>query len=263
MDGLTSATGELAAAIAAARLAGDLLRQMFGKATGIRQKSPMEIVTEVDLQAEALIADRLRGSFPDYGFIGEEGGTSTFPVSASWIVDPIDGTTNFAHGYPVFSVSIALEVSGETVLGVVYNPVLDEMFSAEKGKGAYLNGERIHISEVRELRGALVASGFPYDAWTNPADNLAGWGKIVKRALSARCDGCASLDLCHVAAGCLDAYWEIDLEVWDYAAGALIVREAGGVVTSVSGELNHPRRRDILASNGHLHREMVLALRPD
>jgi len=261
VDGLKPLSGELDAAIAAARLAGDLLRQNFGKETQVRQKSPMEIVTEVDLQAQSLIAGHLHGIFPDYGFIGEEGSASPLLVSASWIVDPIDGTTNFAHGYPLFAVSIALEVSGEIMLGVVYNPVLDEMYVAEKGTGAYLNGMRIHVSEVRELRGALVASGFPYDAWTNPADNLSGWEQIVKRALSARCDGVASLDLCHVAAGRLDAYWEIDLEVWDYAAGALIVREAGGVVTSVSGAPCGTRQRDILASNGRLHQEMVLALR--
>lgn len=256
-------SGELEAAIAAARLAGDYLRRNFGKSTQVRQKSPMEIVTEADLQAQSLIASHLHGKYPDYGFLGEEGNASPLPVSASWIVDPLDGTTNFAHGYPLFSVSIALEISGEIMLGVVYNPVLDEIFVAEKGEGAFLNGERIHVSEVRDLRSALVASGFPYDVWTNSADNLTGWGKIVKRALSARCDGSASLDLCHVAAGRLDAFWEIDLEVWDYAAGALIVREAGGVVTSVSGEPSSTRQRDILASNGHLHREMVLALRQD
>jgi myo-inositol-1(or 4)-monophosphatase len=202
----------------------------------------------------------LRADFPTYGFIGEEGSGTSSPQGTNWIVDPVDGTTNYAKGYPFFAVSIALEVDREIVLAVVYNPVLDECFSAEKGRGANLNGKPLKVSDVGELDHALVASGFPYDSWTNPVDNLAGWGRLVKRALSVRCDGAASLELCHIAAGRLDAYWEIDLEIWDMAAGALIVREAGGAVTSVSGQELNLQQRDVLATNGRLHPDILLVL---
>jgi myo-inositol-1(or 4)-monophosphatase len=253
---------ELETAVLAARLAGELLRQNRGRIGQVRHKSPMEIVTDIDLQAEALIAERLQAAFPDFSFLGEEGTGGNTNRASYWIVDPIDGTTNFARGYPAFAVSIALEVSKEIVLGVVYNPILDELFVAEKGKGATLNGNHLQVSGVQDLNRAVVASGFPYDAWTSAADNLDGWGKLVKRAFSMRSDGVAALDLCHVAAGRLDAYWEIDLAPWDMAAGALIVHEAGGKITTVSGEPFNAYLRNILATNGRLHPEMLNLLRP-
>jgi myo-inositol-1(or 4)-monophosphatase len=219
--------------------------------TLVRHKSPIEIVTEVDLQAEHLIARQLKLAFPGYAFLGEEGSQSwaSDREAARWIVDPIDGTTNFSRGYPLYAVSIALERQGQVVLGVVYNPVLDECFAAELGTSATLNGEPLQVSATSVLAQAVVASGFPYDAWSNPVDNLAAWGRVLKRVHSPRCDGSAALDLCHVAAGRLDAYWEIDLEPWDMAAGALIVQEAGGLVTAVSGEAFGPFQRSVLASN--------------
>jgi myo-inositol-1(or 4)-monophosphatase len=253
---------ELDTVVRVALLAGQLLRQHVGQVTLVRHKSPIEIVTEVDLQAEHLIARQLKVAFPGYGFLGEEGSQSwaSDREAARWIVDPIDGTTNFSRGYPLYAISIALERQGQVVLGVVYNPVLDECFAAELGDGATLNGEPLHVSATPVLAQAVVASGFPYDSWSNPTDNLAAWGRVLKRVHSPRCDGSATLDLCHVAAGRLDAYWEIDLEPWDMAAGALIVQEAGGLVTAVSGEAFDPFQRSVLASNRLLHPELLSLL---
>jgi myo-inositol-1(or 4)-monophosphatase len=251
---------ELETAILAARQAGELLRGNQNQFAHFRHKSAMEIVTDLDLQAEALIAERLAAAFPNYGFVGEEGTGARSESGRNWIVDPIDGTMNFVRGYPAFAVSIALEQNREILVGAVYNPVLDELFTAEKGKGAALNGAPLRASAVREINQALVASGFPYDAWTLAADNVAGWGKLVKRALSMRSDGVAALDLCYVAAGRLDAYWEIDLAPWDMAAGAIVVQEAGGMVTTVSGEPFTLSERSILETNGQLHPAMLRIL---
>ncbi len=252
---------ELETAIHAARAAGQLLRDSYQLPHDIRYKGSINIVTDVDRASEHLIYDVLQRAFPDYGFLGEESVATRACGEGIWIVDPIDGTTNYARSYPLFSVSIALEKTGRTVLGVVYNPVLDELFTAEVGGGAYLNGKPIHVSETGELGKALVASGFPYDAWTNPVDNGAEWWRFVKSTVSVRCDGSASLDLCHVAAGRVDGYWEIDLEAWDMAAGALIVQEAGGTVTLTSGAPYTPYMRSVLADNGKIHTAMLALLK--
>lgn len=247
----------LTVAIRAARLAGDFLRQNFGKPLHIDFKGPINPVTEVDRQAQTLIINTLQKAFPTYGVLSEEGLDNLVSGQPRWIIDPLDGTTNYAHGYRLFAVSIALEVSGEVELGVVYNPLADELFVAERGKGARLNHRPIHVSNCSELGKAVVASGFPYDMWDNPADNLAEWGRIVKRVLSVRCDGSATLDLCHVAAGRLDAFWELDLDPWDLAAGVLIIREAGGVVTDLNGAPFRLPQRSFLASNGLLHQDLL------
>ncbi len=254
---------ELTAAVQAARQAGRLLRENFARQHQIMYKGVIDMVTEMDQKAEALITTSLRQSFPDYGFLGEEGSRAEGNGEARWIIDPIDGTTNYAHGYPFFAVSIALEVQGEITVGVVHNPMLDELFTAQKGKGAFLNGEAIHVTSTADIARALLASGFPYDVWTNPVNNSRQWEKAIRSATSVRCDGAASIDLAYVAAGRIDGYWELDLEAWDMAAGVLLVQEAGGHVSQCSGEDFSINQRNVLASNGPLHPALRTLLNDD
>jgi myo-inositol-1(or 4)-monophosphatase len=211
----------------------------------------------MDRESERMVTEILRQSFPEYGILGEEGSKSTAPYSCRWIIDPLDGTTNYTYGYPLFGVSIALEKHGEITLGVVYNPLLDELFTAEKGGGAYLNGTSIHVTDTDELGKSLLASGFPYDVRSSSRNNCKEWEILIKKTISIRCDGSASLDLCHTACGRLDGYWELDLEAWDMAAGALIVQEAGGLVTQVDGTPFNHMQRNVLATNGHLHQLLL------
>ncbi|NMC80795.1 MAG: inositol monophosphatase [Chloroflexi bacterium] len=254
---------ELTAAVQAARQAGRLLRENFARQHQIMYKGVIDLVTEMDQEAEALITTSLRQSFPDYGFLGEEGSRAEGNGKACWIIDPIDGTTNYAHGYPFFAVSIALEVQGEITVGVVYNPMLDELFTAQKGKGAFLNGEAIRVTSTADIARALLASGFPYDVWTNPINNCRQWEKAIRRTISVRCDGAASIDLAYVAAGRIDGYWELDLEAWDMAAGVLLVQEAGGRVSQCFGEDFSINQRNVLASNGSLHPALRTLLNDD
>lgn len=254
-------SSELETAIAAARAAGKLLHERLDTDHQVRHKGPADIVTEMDKQAEDLISQLLREAFPNYGLVGEEGGEQFVSDSPRWVIDPLDGTVNYSRGYPFFSVSIALERDGEIVVGVVYNPILDELFTAEKGGGATLNGRSIHVSTTALLKESILASGFPYDVWTNDKDNSREWRGFLKRALSLRCDASAALDLCHVATGRIDAHWELELGPWDMAAGALLVQEAGGIVTQVNGDPFDPYGRGILASNGHIHAEMLAVLK--
>jgi myo-inositol-1(or 4)-monophosphatase len=253
-------TSELEAAITAARAAGQLLLERLGTTYQVSHKGPADLVTEIDHQAQDLIASKLQEAFPTYGLIGEEGNEPVLSDGPRWIVDPLDGTVNYVRGYPFFAVSIALERDGELAVGVVYNPILDELFVAEKGKGASLNGSPIQVSSTTRLEESVLASGFPYEVWINDDDNSREWRRFLKRALSMRCDGCAALDLCHVAMGRLDGHWELELGPWDMAAGALVVQEAGGSVTQVTGEPFSPYGRGVLASNGHLHAEMLAVL---
>ncbi len=251
---------ELTLATQAARAAGELLAEQFRKPHQIRYKGAANLVTEMDQQAEELIRDLLSRARPDVPILGEEGGGQRASAPLRWVVDPLDGTTNYAHGYPFFAVSIALVQAQEVVVGVVYNPVLDELFAARRRGGATLNGQPIQVSQTEELGRSLLASGFPYDAWTSPRDNGAEWHRFLKRVVSLRSDGAAALDLCHVAAGRIDGYWELVLEPWDMAAGALIVEEAGGRVTQVDGAPFRLDRPSVLASNGRLHEAMVVVL---
>jgi len=248
-------------AILAAKKAGQYQKEKFRSSFQVREKSPANLVTEVDIQSEKIILEILTGNHPEIGVLTEEQSVVEDQIhSERWIIDPLDGTTNFAHGYPLFGVSIALEKNNRVELGVVYIPMLDELFVAEKGKGAYRNGEPICVSQTNNLQQSLLGSGFPYDAWTNADDNTQEWRTLIKSVVSCRCDGSAAIDLCYVAAGILDGYWELDLEAWDMAAGALMVTEAGGRVTLPDGKNFTPFQRGVLASNGRIHDAMLAKL---
>ena len=199
--------------------------------------------------------------FPDDEVISEEK-TNVYEAGKNrWIVDPLDGTTNYAHGYPFFCTSIAYEVDGEIIVGVVYNPIMDELFLARKGEGSFFNGEKLGVSTIKEMKQALLVTGFPYDVATNPKNNLNHWSAFMTRAQALRRDGSAGLNLSYVAAGRFDAFWEVKLSPWDMAAGALIVREAGGIVTSLSGGAFSLYEGGVLASNGLIHKQMLDVIR--
>lgn len=247
-------------AIDAARRAGTLLRAELGGARRIQHKGVINIVTEMDQRAEALIVDQLRAAFPDHAILAEEGGATAGTAPFRWHIDPLDGTTNYAHGIPLYAVSVALERSGVVELGVVYDPSHEELFVAERAQGATLNGEPIRVSACTRLDQALLVTGFPYDIRTTADTNLPEYAALSLRTLAVRRFGSAALDLAYVAAGRLEGFWELTLGPWDMAAGGLIVQEAGGRVTDVRGG---PWRLDgpgVLASNGHLHAEVLATL---
>ncbi len=246
-------------AIAAARDAGRILSEGYGNVQQITFKGEVDIVTDVDEMSERLIVGRIHEHFPDHRILGEESGSSQSPDSGSsyrWIIDPLDGTTNFAHGYPFFCVSIGLEVDNELQLGVVYAPVFDELFLAERGQGAFLNGRRISVSTTDRLIRSLLSTGFNYDR-DLARENLSHWERFTMRTQALRRDGSSALNLCYVAAGRFDGYWEIGLKPWDLAAGSLMVQEAGGNVTNFRDEPHQLTHRDLLSSNGTLHSAML------
>ena len=247
----------LARATELARKAGDLQRSKIWQPFTIEHKGEIDLVTEVDRACEDLLVGGLRQSFPGHDFLAEE---NLYPATGSrykWIIDPLDGTTNFAHGFPWFAVSIGLEVEGEIVLGVVYHTMMDELFTALKGEGAYLNGQRLRVSSRQPLRSSLLASGFPYDSATDRENNFAHFVNFQMNARGIRRAGAAALDLAYVAAGRFDGFWEAKLKPWDVAAGQLLVREAGGAVTGFDGEGYSVYSHRIVASNGLIHDEMV------
>jgi len=250
-------TSELEAALSAAKEAGEMLRKGFGWQHSVRYKGEVDLVTEVDEQAEQVIREILLGAFPAHGMLAEEGGAHAGEEDVRWIVDPLDGTTNYAHGLPIFCVSIALEKASEVVLGVVHDPMRGETYVAERGGGATLNGEPTKVSDTDEPIRALIATGFPYDRAQMP-ETLELFGRFTMLTQSTRRLGSAALDLwCYVAAGRLDGYYERGQWPWDIAAGRLILEEAGGKVTDYrAGELNR-EDGDIVASNGHLHPAMT------
>ena len=247
---------ELEAALEAARSAGDVLREGFGSRHRVRYKGEVDIVTETDERSEEVIKDTLLGAYPSYGMLAEEGGETTGEDDACWIVDPLDGTTNYAHGLPTFAVSIALEKAGDVVLGVVHDPMRGETFVAERGRGARLNDESVGVSETDELVRALVVTGFPYDREEVPAA-LDLFGRLSMRTQSMRRLGSAALDLCYVAAGRLDAYYERGGYAWDFAAGSLILEEAGGKLSDYEGRPFEIRGKEVVASNGPLHSRLI------
>jgi myo-inositol-1(or 4)-monophosphatase len=251
----------LSAALDAARGAGRLLQEALGGPRRIRHKrSVVDLVTEMDQRAEAFIVKRLLDEFPDHAILAEEGGATDGRSEYRWLIDPLDGTGNYAHGLPIFAVSVALERAGVVELGVGYDPSRDECFVAERGRGATLNGDPIRVSGVETLDQALLVTGFPYDIRTTAETNLPEYAALSVSAQAVRRFGSAVLDLCYVACGRLDGYWEFSLGAWDMAAGGLIVQEAGGRVTNVHGGPWRLEGPGILASNGAVHDAVLSAL---
>jgi myo-inositol-1(or 4)-monophosphatase len=244
-----------------ARGAGKILRENYGKRQSIHYKGEINLVTDVDRQSEAYIFERIRSAFPDHGILSEESSELRSPSSYRWVIDPLDGTTNYAHNYPCFCVSVALERNGELLAGAVFDPLLSESFTASAGGGAFLNGERIRVSETEILRRSLLSTGFAYDVKQSSDNNLDLFREFVLAGQAIRRDGSAALDLCYLACGRFDGFWELKLSPWDTAAGLLILREAEGVATRLDGSPYDIRQPDILASNGRIHEQMMEVIR--
>ncbi len=254
-----------APASAIALEAGALLRNYYSRGVATEYKGDVDLVTEADRASEKLIGERLHALFPEHGVYGEEGTRSNMDCEYRWYIDPLDGTTNFAHTFPVFCVSMGLErrtpslaasQDGELIAGIVYDPLRDELFTTEKGKGAYLNGARIHVSRAAELSEALLATGFPSrKRHDNP--NIHFYQEFTLRSHGVRRAGSAALDLAYTACGRVDAYWEFNLNPWDTSAGALLVREAGGSMTTFDGSPFRLDSREVLATNGFLRDELL------
>lgn len=243
-------------ALQAAEAGGRILLEKFGQTLQIRHKGDVDLVTDADQAAEEAIVKVIRGVFPRHDILAEE---ATYPEQNSnyrWIIDPLDGTTNFAHGFPWWAISIALSVDNEVVLGVVFHPRMGEMFVAERGQGAQLNDRPIRVSGTACLDQSLLATGFPYDRKSDPVNNYDNFVAVQQAAQACRRPGAASLDLAYTACGRFDGYWEMKLQPWDVAAGQLLVNEAGGRVSDFSGQTLDIYGKEILASNGSLHLPM-------
>ncbi|MCW5876717.1 MAG: inositol monophosphatase [Anaerolineales bacterium] len=245
-----------------ARAAGEILRDGFGKQHEIEYKGEIDLVTEIDKRSEDFIVAEIGRRFAGHTIFTEESGEHAGSAGHVWYVDPLDGTLNYSHGMPLFCVSIAYAQGGQLTLAAIYDPMAEELYTAEFGGGAQLNGQPIQVSQVAELKSSLLVTGFPYDAWTNPDNNFAEFERFSRRSQGVRRLGSAALDLAYVAAGRLDGFWEIRLNAWDVAAGALIVQEAGGLVSNVHGEPDFiSKPQSILAANPTLHAEMLEVLK--
>jgi myo-inositol-1(or 4)-monophosphatase len=241
-----------------ARQAGELLRLGYEHEHQVDYKDVIDLVTEVDRQSEAFLLGEIQHHFPGHQIVSEEIGLVPGREVDQWYVDPLDGTVNYAHGIPIFSVSIAYARNGVVTLGVVYEPMRDELFAAERGQGACCNGRRLQVSRVTELQRSLLVTGFPYNAWSTPQNNLEYFGRFARMTQGVRRLGSAALDLCYVAAARFDGYWELSLNSWDLAAGGLIAAEAGAIVTNLDGHneyLTPPC--SLLAAPPSLHSKML------
>lgn len=248
-------------AIQLALESGRIQKRHFQGTFNIRHKGEINLVTDVDLSCQARMIDLIRQHFPEDEIIAEEKDNTFRYGKNRWILDPLDGTTNYAHGYPFFSTSIGYESNGQVIAGVVYNPIFEELFFAKKGEGAFLNGRPLNVSKTAVVKQSLLCTGFPYDINTSQNNNLNHWSNFLFRAQAVRRDGSASLNLCYVAAGRFDGFWEIKLKPWDIAAGCLMVTEAGGLVTGLNGENFNLYKGDLCASNGIVHQEMISILK--
>lgn len=247
----------------AAFAAGEILRDRLGRLTDIDYKGAFNIVTDADRASEAEVIRIIRAQFPDHHILGEESGALTGASTRRWLIDPLDGTTNYTHTYPFFSVSIGFEDKGEMMFGLVFNPISGEYFHAQRGGGAFLGEQKIHASRVASLTESLLATGFPPDTKKARFSNIEEFRRLTDLCHGVRRDGSAALDLCFVAAGRLDGFWEFKLAPWDLAAGSLIVQEAGGKVTSPSGGDFVLNSGHILASNSLIHEQILSALACD
>jgi len=252
----------LSTAIEAVVRAGDMQMAQFGREVQIDKKGAIDLVTDVDVAVERMFRALIAERFPDHRVLAEEfGGADVTPAGPCWVFDPLDGTTNYAHGLPIFCASLALEIDGIAELAAVYDPNRRELFTAERGAGAFVNGAPLRVSDARTLVDAMLVTGFPYDVHARVAEIVGLFGAFVGRARAVRRLGSAAIDLCWVAAGRMDGFWETDLKPWDLAGGALIVAEAGGRVTDTEGRPFTSRAGQVVASNGHLHGEMLRVIR--
>jgi len=254
---------ELEVATAAAKEAGELLNKQFGHVQQIMKKGEIDLVTEADLKSESLILRIISSHFPNDNILSEEKGEKQRASERIWLVDPLDGTTNFAHGFPFFCVSIALQVNQDLVVGVVYNPYIGELFQAAQGCGASLNGRSIKVSETHEIGEALLGTGFPYDIHQRSEHVIELFRRMVLKAQGVRRAGSAALDLCYVAAGRLDGFWEASLKPWDTAAGCVILKEAGGVLSTYTGGPYTPYEKTIVGSNPLIFEDMLAVINAD
>jgi myo-inositol-1(or 4)-monophosphatase len=248
-------------AIGAAYRSGEILRRHMGSLESIEKKGPKDLVTAADLESEKQIKATILERFPDHQIIAEESSKEISDTNGcTWIIDPLDGTTNFAHQVSIFSVSIAFAQNGELKTGVVFNPVSGELFSAVKAEGAWLNGVAIHVSDCEKISESLLVTGFPYDIKQGPRPYMDKFANCLSAAIGVRRLGSAALDLCFVACGRFEGFWEENLKPWDTAAGTLIAREAGAMVTDFSGQAYDIFKKEIIASNGHIHQDLRLLL---
>ncbi len=241
--------------------AGEILLAKFGRAKEVTRKGEIDLVTEADLTSQRLIVEAIRERYPDHGILSEEAPRVEGESEFTWLIDPLDGTINYLHGYPAFAISIALKEREKITLGAVYDPLRDEFFYTQKGEGATLNDKGVRVSATHRLIFSLLATGFPYQRAAIPDNNVPEFSRLVTRVQGIRRGGSAALDLAYVAAGRLDGYWEMHLSPWDWAAGGLLVEEAGGVVTDLENGLWSPFRKGIIATNGRIHEELISELR--
>ena len=244
-----------------AKEAGEILLANFGRAKEAARKGEIDLVTEADLASQRFIMETIRERYPDHNILSEEAPGVEGESEFTWLLDPLDGTINYFHGYPAFAISIALKERGEITLGAVYDPLRDEFFYPKKGEGATLNDREVSVSTTHRLIFSLLATGFPYQRAAIPDNNVPEFSRLVTRVQGIRRGGSAALDLAYVAAGRLDGYWEMHLSPWDWAAGGLLVEEAGGVVTDLEGGAWIPFKKGIVATNGRIHEELISELR--
>jgi myo-inositol-1(or 4)-monophosphatase len=253
---VSASSGFLPQATAIALEAGKLLMPFFERRIGFEYKGDADLVTDADRASEKLIVSRLRSTWPDHDIVGEEGTRDVHGGGFRWYIDPLDGTTNFAHGFPVFCVSMGLELDGNLIAGILYDPTRDELFAAEKGSGATLNAKPIHVSSTTTLAESILGTGFPsFKRHKNP--NIHFYHQITLRSHGIRRAGSAALDLANVASGRYDGFWEFNLNPWDTSAGVLLVQEAGGTVTRFDGTPFNIDSKETMASNGLIHEELL------
>ena len=242
--------------------AGEIIREGFGKNFSIEYKTnASNLVTEIDKKSEATIINFIRKEFPGHSVLAEESGEHRTSSEYLWVIDPLDGTTNFAHGFPMFAVSIGVQKNGETICGAVYDIMRDEIYSSEKGSGSFRNGQKLQVSSNSDLQQSVLVTGFPYNIAENPDHAFERFIASLKSARAVRRLGSAAIDFCYVASGVFDGFWEVHLHPWDICAGKLIVEEADGIVTNFSNEIINIYSKQILASNGNIHERMINILR--